>query len=132
MGESPLNPINMDDYDDDVLEGKYPFCPIVISDSDEEEEDRDASPRPPAITPLPSPEYGDDLEEEVEPPPLPSPEYGDELEEDLEYAEIAQSLQAIVNQAGPEDYEWVGGVLQGIVAQLDDIVDMDMDEDNDN
>ncbi len=40
MGDHPSNPINISDFDDDVvLEGKYPFIPIVISDDDQEVEE---------------------------------------------------------------------------------------------
>ncbi len=107
-GEHPSNPVLVSDDEegeDAKLEGKHPSNPIVISDDEEE-------PRPPVITPLPSPEYGDDLDS------------------DMEYAEIARSLQSLVDNSEPGD-EWVADMLHGIVQQVDDILDgADMDEDN--
>ncbi len=71
-GQHPANPIVISDDEEEWMEGEHPSNPIVVSDDDEVEEE---DPQPPVLTPQPSPEYGGDIDSE------------------LEYIEIANNLQ---------------------------------------
>jgi hypothetical protein len=93
------------------LEGEHPSNPIVVS-SDEEEvivisSDDDEEPQPPVITPPPSPEYGGDLDDE------------------MEYYEISKSLESLVQNANEDDMDWLIPCLEGMIHSMEQDMDQD-------
>jgi hypothetical protein len=105
-GEHPSNPIVVSsDEEEEGLEGEHPSNPIVISSDDEEVEEED--PQPPVITPPPSPEYGGDLDE------------------DLEYYEISRSLDALVHDAEEADMDWIVPALEAMIHSMEEDMDQE-------